>query len=392
MSLPNRVGPPPLFPVLLSGIGAFLGLYATQPILPVLEDAFHTSKVMVSLTVTVAGLGVALAAPIAGQIADRLGRKRVIVASAFLLGLATLMNATAPTLPWLLFWRFLQGVATPGVFAVTTAYVQEEFPPERVAAGISAYISGNTVGGFTGRLLSGFAAQHFGWRSAFVVIGLTALGIACYLALALPKETHFHRPEKPAGLIGPAWKHLSNPQLLASYGIGFCVLFSLIAMFTWVTFHLAAPPYSLGAGWLGSIFVAYLAGAVMTPIAGRRIDRLGHRPVLLAAAGLAIAGVALTLGPHLWMVMAGLAVGCSGVFISQASATSYVSSSAKQDRALAVGLYVTFYYTGGSMGAITPGWLWNSYGWPGCVALVIAVQLFIAAIAWTMWTPRGAHA
>jgi len=144
--------------------------------------------------------------------------------------------------------------------------------------------------------------------------------------------------------------------------------------------------------WLGSIFVAYLAGAVMTPIAGRRIDRLGHRPVLLAAAGLAIAGVALTLGPHLWMVMAGLAVGCSGVFISQASATSYVSSSAKQDRALAVGLYVTFYYTGGSMGAITPGWLWNSYGWPGCVALVIAVQLFIAAIAWTMWTPRGAHA
>lgn len=384
--------PPRLFPVLLSGVGAFLGLYATQPILPVLEAAFHSGKVMVSLTVTVAGLGVALAAPVAGQVADRFGRKRVIVVSAFLLALATLINATAPSLPWLLFWRFIQGLATPGVFAVTTAYVQEEYPPNRVAAGISAYVGGNVLGGFAGRLLAGFAAEHFGWRSAFLAIGSVSFAIACYLSVALPKERHFHPAEHPAGLIGPASKHLRNPQLLASYGIGFCVLFSLIAMFTWVTFHLAAPPYSLSAGWLGFVFVAYLAGAVATPLAGRRIDSVGHRRMLFFAASLAILGVALTLGPRVWIVIAGLAIGCSGVFVSQAVATSYVSGSARHDRALAVGLYVSFYYLGGSIGAIAPGWLWYSYGWPGCVALVVAVQLLIASIAWTAWKPLPAHA
>ena len=64
---------------------------------------------------------------------------------------------------------------------------------------------------------------------------------------------------------------------MATFLVGFCVLFSLVGVFTYVTFHLAAPPYSLLPGALGSIFFVYLAGVVMTPLAGRAIDRFGHR-------------------------------------------------------------------------------------------------------------------
>jgi len=131
--------------------------------------------------------------------------------------------------------------------------------------------------------------------------------------------------------------------------------------------------------------VVYLVGAVVTPIAGRRIATDGHGKTLVRAAVIGAAGALVSLVPNVWAVIAGLAICSSGVFIVQASATTFVGMAAKHNRALALGLYVTFYYAGGSLGGTAPGWLWQNFGWPGCVALVVAVQMVIAGVAWTSW-------
>jgi MFS family permease len=85
------------------------------------------------------------------------------------------------------------------------------------------------------------------------------------------------------------------------------------------------------------------------------------------------------------MVLAGLAVCCTGVFTAQTAASSFIGVAAKQNRALAVGLYVTFYYIGGSAGSTLPGWLWRAAGWPGCVGLVIFMQAMLMLIARFGW-------
>jgi YNFM family putative membrane transporter len=377
---------PSVIPVVLAGFCAFLTLFAPQPILPMLAGIFHASKVMISLMVTASTVGVALAAPAMGQIADRAGRKQVIVLSASTLGIATLLTATSTTLGALLFWRFVQGVATPGVFSVTTAYVHDEWPPARAASAISAYVSGTIVGGFSGRVISGFTAEHWGWHWVFIVLGCINISIAAYLAVCLPAGRTFGYSTAPIGMTDALLDHLRNKQLLAAYCVGSCVLFSLTALFTYVTFHLAAPPFSLSPEWIGSIFVVYLAGAVVTPIVGRRIDKDGYGKMLVRAAAVGAAGALLSLVPNVWAVIAGLAICSSGVFIAQASATTFVGVAAKHNRALALGLYVSFYYAGGSFGGTAPGWLWQRFGWPGCVALVVAVQIVIAIVAWSRRT------
>jgi predicted MFS family arabinose efflux permease len=377
--------------IVLAGFCAFAGFYATQPILPLLARIFGASAVTVSLTITAATAGVAVAAPLIGTIADRLGRKRVITVSALLLSITTMMCATAASLPALIVWRFLQGVVTPGVFATTVAYIHEEWPESAIGSATAAYVTGTVLGGFSGRFVSGIVTYRFNWRAVFLVLGVVnALGTVALFAW-LPRERNFARTH-PRAPWRAAVGHLRNPQLLATYAVGFCVLFSLVATFTYATFYLAGPPFHLGSAALGSIFFVYLIGAVITPAAGRFIDRYGHRAALSAAVAGGAGGVLLTLIPRLPVVAAGLAICCTGVFIAQASASSYIGQAAQGDRALAVGLYVTFYYAGGSAGGAIPGFLWQAGGWPACVALIAAVQFFTVGLALRLWTRRAARA
>ena len=120
-------------------------------------------------------------------------------------------------------------------------------------------------------------------------------------------------------------------------------------------------------------------------MSGRWIHAYGHRAALVMAMTVGVAGSLLTLGHRLPEVVAGLALVCSGVFIAQAAANGYIGVAARSDRGLAVGMYATCYYIGGSVGGTLPALFWTTGGWPACVALIIVVQVVTAALGWTFW-------
>ena len=230
--------------VVFAGFCAFVTLFAPQPLLPLLAREFRVSPAMISLVVTASTLAVALAAPFAGIVADRFGRKRVIVPAAFLLAVPTLLAATATSFGQLLFWRFLQGVFTPGIFAVIIAYINEEWEAGAGAA-TAAYVTGTVIGGFSGRALAALVASHANWRWAFVMLGMLNLLGAIAIRAWLPAGHRFQRA-RGGGSSGAAMlRHLRNPRLVATYVVGFCVMFSLLGTFTYVNFYLAAPPFLL---------------------------------------------------------------------------------------------------------------------------------------------------
>ena len=382
---------PRTFPIVLAGFTAFLDLYATQPLLPLLMRVFNATHVAVSLTVTASTVAVALSAPVVGRLADMVGRKRVIVGSSLALALATGLAATSTSLRQLIFWRFVQGLFTPGVFAIAIAYIHDEWPPSHAGRATSAYVSGTVIGGFCGRAVSGLVASAAGWPSAFVVLATLNLGAAAALALWLPRDRT--APPRAVGHGRSILALVRNRQLIATDAVGLCVLFTQVAMFTYVTFHLGAPPYNLTTAALGWLFVVYLIGAAVTPIAGRWIDMNGHRAGLGVGMGIGAVGALVTLIPAVPAVVAGLALVATGVFISQATASSHIGAVTAQDRGLAVGLYAFFYYVGGSLGAALPGLFWERGGWPACVAMVVVVQVVTISIAMMFWEsrPEGLH-
>ena len=394
---PSRSSPRPLAAaaVALCGVCAFLELYCTQPLLPLLARLFHASKTGSSLTVSAATLGVALSAPFFGALTEHLPRKRVIVASILGISLPTLLAATSTSLTQLIFWRFLQGVTIPGIVAVVVTYIGEEWPPHRVAFIMSLYVSGTALGGFLGRISAGMLAHWFSWRISFLALGLASLAGAAAVAAWLPKSSRVPqlsqlRPGTDASPHAPyrVQSLFRIPRLVATFAVGFNVLFSLVAVFTWIGFHLAAPPFLLSTAALSSLFFVYLIGLVVTPAAGLLITRVGLRAGIAGSICCSIAGVLLTLSPSLPIVIVGLTLLSSGVFISQTASQSHLRVAAPpQARVTAAGLYLTCYYLGGTAAGVLPGAFWALGKWPAVVAFIVFMQTLALTIALLGWRP-----
>jgi predicted MFS family arabinose efflux permease len=371
--------------VAVAGATAFIDMYATQPLLPELRADFHASEAHVAATISSLTFAVALSAPFVGPLADAIGRKRVIVSAIFLLAVVTLGASHARDIGTLIAWRFAQGLIMPGIFATTLAYIAEEYPADAAGSGVAAYVGGNVFGGWAGRFLSATVADRATWHAAFVALGaLNIVGGFIVLTL-LPSSQKFVRKASARSALSAIGGFVRDPRMLATYGVGGSILFTLIAAFTFATFYLAGAPFRLDTAEIGNVFCVYLAGVIATPLSGRLIDRYGNRFAVLLALGASAAGILATLATSLAVVVAGLALMSTGVFVAQAASQGYIGKIAGVSRSTAASLYLTIYYIGGGLGAVLPAWTWTHGGWPPTVALIVTVQGAAALLAYVGW-------
>jgi MFS family permease len=322
----------------IAGYCAFINLYSPQAVLPLLSQEFGASAAAISTVITVSTLAVALTAPFTGTIADVLGRKRVIVVAMFALVIPTIMVGFSTSLSAMIFWRAVQGLVLPPIFAVMVAYIGDELPQHEATTVAGIYSSGSSLGGFSGRLFVGLLADLVTWRAGFMALATIAFIGAIMVAFLLPHERKFVRSEGLVSAGKQMLAHLRNKQLIATYAVGFGVLFNFITTFTYVSFYLAAPPFNLSASWLGAIFVVYVAGALLTPWTGWAVARFGRRRFTVRVIAIWVIGIALTLAPSLPLIIAGLAISSTCGLICQAISTGYVTVTAKAGRSSAVGL------------------------------------------------------
>lgn len=362
--------------------------------LPLLERIFHTSKSVVGLTVSAATLGVAISAPLLGALTEQMNRKKVIVTSTVALAVPTLLAATAPGLHTMDVWRFFQGLISPGIFAITITYIGEEWERRAMPIVMSIYVSGTAMGGFLGRVTAGVAAERLNWRWSFLILGLLTLAGAAMIARWLPQERRMILPEHrvgPAEQLRAMLRHFWNPHLVATFAVGFGMLFTLVGTFTYITFYLADAPFHLSTEALSYLFAIYLIGLLVTPAGGVLVTRIGLRAGIALAVSACLAGVLVTLSQSLWIViLLGLGLVCTGVFMAQTTANTFLRVAAPAGgRASAAGLYICCYYIGGTVGGVIPAYVWTLGKWPACVALIAGVLVVTLAVALAGWKMPG---
>lgn len=371
--------------VAFCAIGAFLHLYAPQSVLPMMAKEYGVGAADASPIITAGTLAVAATAPFAGVLSDVLGRKRVIVTAMALLLIPATMTSFAPSLDQLIFWRFLHGLLLPPIFAVTVAYVGDEWPPAEANGVIGLYAAASAVGGFLGRFVPGMLADHFGWRGGFLALACGSVICFVVVLFLLPTERKFVRASNLASSLRQMVEHLKNPLLLATFAVGFGVLFNFIATFTYLSFHLASPPFNKSPAFLGSVFVVYLFGSVSALYLGRAIALFGRRNFVLLVFAVWICGMLLSLIPSIPAIVGCLIVASTCGILTQASSTSFVAITAKTGTSAAVGLYVTAFYIGGTFGGWLPGLAYEAGGWPYSLALVLVMLCIMTSIVAVFW-------
>ncbi|MFF5155109.1 MFS transporter [Streptomyces sp. NPDC000348] len=365
----------------LAGVATFALLYSTQALLPLISGDFAVSAGDASWTVAAATGGLALFVLPMSALSERYGRRTVMTASLAVAVTLGLLVPFAPSLGALVALRALQGAALAGLPASATAYLAEEVTPKALVTAIGLFVAGNSVGGMSGRVITGWVAQEWGWRVAVGVIGAVAVACAVAFRLLLPAPRHF-RPGslRPRVLARTVRDHLANPLLRRLYAIGALFMTVFGGVYTVIGYRLTEAPFSLPQGIVGSIFLVYLVGTASASAAGRLVGRLGRRGALYAGGGTTAAGLLLSLAGSLPVVLLGLVLITAGFFAGHAVASSAVGKTATVGRAQASALYQSAYYVGSSAGSTVGALAFHSGGWAGTVGVGLVAVAGVAAI------------
>src|SRR3569832_563791 len=260
-----------------------------------------------------AGLfGLMIGALLFGPLADRVGRKKIIIFSTLAVGIGALVTAFVHDVNALLAIRFLTGLGLGGAMPNAVAMTSEFNPRRRRATMVLFLFCGFSVGAALGGLLAAALIPQFGWRSVFVVGGVVPLLLAPILALSLPESVRFlaltgRSDDSVSGLLG-----CINPKAAFAAGTQFMMhephlpgipalhLFrqgrTLVTLLLWVVFFMSLLDIYFLANWLPTVLndlgssvsasaaigsMLQVGGVVGTFALGSIIDRFSFRALAL---------------------------------------------------------------------------------------------------------------
>ena len=364
----------------LSAFSVFASLYAVQPLLPMFAQYWVRDAGTASLALSVTTATMAVALIPASLLADRLGRRRLIVGALLITAFLGALLPFAQVWWQLLTIRTLMGVSLAGIPAVAMVYLSEEMDPDALGFSMGLYIGGTALGGMAGRVISGILSDLLGWRLGTGILAAMIVLAALAVAVLLPQPRNSARD---AIRLPELWRRCrasfddaALPWLFAS---SFLLMGSFVTLYNYAGFRLALPPYLLSHSAISAIFLVYLLGSASSTWAGGLSQRLGRRKVFWVLVAIMGGGVALTAVPTTWVIILGLAISTMGFFAAHGIASAWVTRRARIGKAQASALYLVAYYLGASILGTLGGYAWTAWAWPG-VLLISGGAAFLALL------------
>ena len=345
-------------------------IYYNQPLLAAIGRTFHLSDSSASLVATATQVGYTLGMLFVVPLGDMLERKNLILL--MLLGAAACLGlaAFAPSFALLAGASVLLGIcsAVPQLLLPMAAHLAPEADRGRIVGRI---MSGLLIGILASRTVSGYVGAHLGWRAMFEIAAGLMLALLGLLAWRLPQD----RPNF-AGSYGALMKSLLTltrtlPALRRSAMVGGLLFAAFSVFWTTLTFFLEGPDYRYGSDVAGFFGVIGAVGALAAPLAGKAADTRG--PDFAIGAGIVLALAAYVLmgltGYHLAGLVLGVILLDVGVQSAHISNQTRIFSLVPEARSRLNTVYMTGYFTGGSLGSVLGGQAWTHFGWPGVCVL-----------------------
>jgi AAHS family 4-hydroxybenzoate transporter-like MFS transporter len=387
---------------------------------PSLAQEWHLSKGALGPVFSAGLFGLMIGALLFGPLADRIGRRKIIIFSTLAFGIGTLVTAFVQDVNTLLAIRFLTGLGLGGAMPNTIALTSEFSPHRRRATMVMVMFCGFSVGAALGGFLAAGLIPYFGWRSVFIVGGAAPLLLVPVLALKLPESVRFlalsgRADDRVAQLLGrinptaifaPASRFVVHePQLV---GMPVLHLFrggrTLVTLLLWVVFFMSLLDLYFMSNWLPTVLsdlgasvsaaaaigsILQVGGVVATVALGNIIDRFSFRALaLLYFVAMFAIGAIGQLGHSAVFVsvavfVAGFCI-VGGQISANALAAGYYPTSV---RASGVGWALGIGRVGSIVGPLVGGALMTMKWSAGEIFMAVAAAALCAALA-SFWLSR----
>ena len=363
-----------------AGVVTFANLYVTQPLMPIFTEQFEISPAAASLSLSAATGMLAISLLFFGSLSEAIGRKNIMSFSIICTSLITICLAFTSNYETIIVLRIIQGFIFAGVPAIAMAYLAEEMSQRRLAVVMGLYISGNSIGGLSGRLIIGITTDFFSWQMGVLLLGIFSLLLSIYFIWALPPSRHFKaQPLHVRSLITSLIGHTKHIGLNSLFAIAFLLMGGFVTLYNYIGFKLLDAPYHLSTTIVGSIFLIYLVGTFSSTWFGSLAGRFGKPKTLLSGILIMLVGLLCTIFTPLTLKISGIVLFTFGFFGAHSIASGAVTQLAKTNKGQASSLYLFSYYLGSSVCGAIGGLFWAQKGWDGVVSFILLL-LFAAVV------------
>ncbi len=281
----------------------------------------------------------------------------------------------------LLSLRAAQGLVIPALLTSLMSYISYTCDKEKIQQSIAAYIAATIMGGFLGRLLSGVLTEYFGWRLFFFILGIVFL----FVYFGLNKLQDHIKAEYVKPCPGILAAIIRQKQFFWIFLCIFGVFFVFGAVMNFLPFQIMNMKPEYGGAGIGILYIGYSIG-IYVSISNKKIRSMFDHETSAIGTGLAIyfVGTAIFLVENYGVIFFGMFVFCGGMFMTHSLLSGYLNSLGQEQKAIANGLYISFYYMGGACGSMIPNLILGTYSWQVFVYCLLGVLVFCCFCNWRL--------
>ncbi|WP_159020516.1 MFS transporter [Algibacter sp. L3A6] len=360
-------------------------LYYNQPLIPSIGKSLELSDGVLGFIPSASQIGYAMAIFFISPLGDVMNRKLVIRNLSITLVIALLGVYLAPNFAVLITATFVVGLG---------ANITQQLIPlgaslssiENKGKVMATLMTGLTTGILLSRTLSGFIAEHFGWRAVFLGAAIMAAIIGVVLQIALPSNKPTANLKYTQLLASMFTLVKTKPVLREAAFVGALWFAAFNAMWATIAIHVMDAPFLLSVQQVGLLGFVGAAGIFGAKIAGKWVDKIGSQKVMTVSISLVLLSfIVLALGQNNMVVLCiGIILLDLGVFGSQIPNQVRVFAIDVNARSRTNAVYMLFYYIGAAVGSAVGVSVISKYGWTGLTIFGFT----LAAIALTFHVTR----
>ncbi|MBX7490818.1 MFS transporter [Helicobacter turcicus] len=371
-----------LLVVMLSAIVTISSIYITQPIHPLFAEIFGISIAQVTLFTSVVLLALAFAPIVYGYLLEKFDTRLILTTALTYIGILQCLLCFSQDYTTFLILRILEALMIPAALtaALTTL---TRLDSKNIQKNISIYVASTVFGGALSRIGSGLITSLFSWQTTFALLGVTTLSVA-FMSYYLPKSDKLNSAKiTPKIFID----FLKDKRYALLYMGAFLVLFCFQGALNLMPFEIKAINPNISSAEIGFLYTGYIIG-IITALLASYITKIAKGALNAIILGFIIFGVAplLMLIKGFWWMFFAVFVICIGMFIAHSVLSGFINNIQKEKKGITNGLYLAFYYTGGTCGTTLPSYLYEAFGWE-VLCFVLSGILF--GSAWLFYAYRG---